>query len=106
VALVLAIPFGARAILEVAWYRYRRPSRRADTWLQKGQHRLGMSRPAFIGIAVALLLAAAGLLIVVGNQFGVVEVQGLIGLALVAVAMIAALTGSAVVWFTWASKHW
>lgn len=104
--LALAITFGARAVLEIAWYRFRRPRRASGTWLEKGHHRLGLSRPAFIGTAAALLLAAAALLIVVGERFGITEVVGLITLAVIAVVMIAAATAWGVVWFTWVSKRW
>jgi hypothetical protein len=100
VILVLAIPLTARAVLEVAWYRYRRPKRAAGTWIEKGHHMLGLSRPMLIGAACGVLLAAVALLAVVGRTYGAGEVVGLIFLAFIALVLISVYTAAAVWWFS------
>jgi len=59
VALILAVPFGARAILEVAWYRYRSRATKA-THVGWGPDSIGLPRPIFLGVAAGLVLAALG----------------------------------------------
>jgi hypothetical protein len=103
--LVLAIPLTARAVLEVAWYRYRRPKRAAGTWIDKGHHRLGLSRPMLIGAASGVLLAAVALLVVVGGTYGAEEVLGLIFLALAALVLISVLTAMGVWYLRWVVKR-
>ena len=106
VILVLAIGLTARAVLEVAWYRFRRPKRAAGTWVDKGHHRLGLSRPMFIGAACGVLLAALALLVAVGDEYGADEVVGLIILALIALALLSIATAAAVWWFGWVVNHY
>ncbi len=105
VILVLAIPLTARAVLEVAWYRYRRPKRAADTWIEKGHHMFGLSRPMLIGAACGVLLAAVALLVLVGSAYGAGEVIGLIFLALAALVLISMATAAAVWHFRWVVKR-
>ena len=69
VVLVLAITFGARAVLEVAWYRYRSRTK-ATTRIGWGPDSIGLPRPIFLGLAAGLVLGAGALLLVVGFQFG------------------------------------
>jgi hypothetical protein len=106
VIVVLAIGFTARAVLEVAWYRFRRPKRAAGTWVDKGHHRLGLSTPMFIGAACGVLLAAVALLVAVGGEYGAGEVVGLIFLALIALVLLSAVTAWAVWWFRWVVNHY
>lgn len=102
----LAIPLAARAALEVAWYRYGRPKRAAGTWIEKGHHRLGLSRPMLMGAAGGLSLAAIALLAAVAGEYGPGEVVGVIGLALFALALLTIATAAAVLYFGWVGKRW
>jgi hypothetical protein len=105
VLLVLAIPLSARAVLEVAWYRYHLPKRAAGTWIAKGQHKLGLPRPMLIGAGCGVLLAAVALLVLVGGAYGAGEVVGLIFLALVALVVISIATAAAVWYFRWVVRR-
>jgi hypothetical protein len=105
VVVAIAMTFGARAVMEFAWYRYRsraKPKARVG-W---GPDSIGLPRPMFLGVTAGLVFAAAALVAVVGVQFGIGEVLLDIFLALCAVVLITTYTALAVMWFKWVARRY
>jgi hypothetical protein len=105
VALILAIPFGARAILEVAWYRYQSRATKG-THIGWGPDSIGLPRPIFLGVAAGLVLAAAALLVVVDVQFGAADLFGVVFLALGVLLLIAVGVTFGVIYGKWVGRVW
>ena len=104
-ALILAIPFGARAILEVARYRYQ--SRAINvTHVGWGPDSIGLPRPIFLGVAAGLVLTAAALLVIVDVQFGAADLFGVVFLALAALLLIAVGVTFGVIYGKWVGRVW
>ena len=104
--LALAITFGARAVMEVAWYRYRSRATPKKNRIGWGPDSIGLPRPIFFAVATGLVLAAIALMAVVGVQFGLADVLGVIFLALCAVLLIAVAITFGVIWGKWVARHW
>jgi hypothetical protein len=105
VTLILAIPFGARAILEVAWYRYQSRATKG-THIGWGPDSIGLPRPIFLGVAAGLVLAAAALLVVVDVQFGAAELFRVVFLALGVLLLIAVGVTFGVIYGKWVGRVW
>ncbi len=104
-ALILAIPFGARAILEVTWYRFRSQATKG-THVGWGSDSIGLPRPIFLGVAGGLVLAAAALLVVVDVQFGAADLFGVVFLALGVLLLIAVGVTVGVIYGKWVGRLW
>ncbi len=88
VALILAVPFGARAVLEIAHYRMR-GRRDRITW---GRDSIGLPAPLFFGLACGLGLAATALLVVIGMQYGGTGIFEVVFFTVCALVLIVAMT--------------
>lgn len=105
VALILAIPLGARAVLELAWYRYRHRTI-AATRIGWGQDSFGLPRPVFLGAAAGAVLAATAFVAVVAIEFGAREVFRVLFLAIGALLLITLMTAIGVLYGKWVGRLW
>ena len=107
-ALLLLMPamlFGARAVMEVAWLRYRSPGKRGSR-IGWGPDSIGLPRPVFFATAIGVALAAAALLLVVGLEFGWAETALIVFLAFCGLVILTAMTAFGVIRAKWIGRYW
>jgi hypothetical protein len=99
----LAIPFGMRALVDVAWKGH--PSYPATSgWLERGRFPFGLPRSIFLGTAFLLAVVALVLFMAVARDSGVAVAFAQVILALVADSFFAIAVCWLALYHAWAAR--